>query len=111
VNLTNDSGFDSSPATIAPSLGAVERIAFVSDRAGGNLDIYTMSVDGSSTYRVTTNGADDFDSSWSNDGAILVFDTNRNGNWDIYANEPAGTNTVQLTQHAADAESPVWRPS
>ncbi len=87
-----------------------EKISFVSDRAGGNLDIYTMNVDGSSPRRVTTEPGDDFDSSWTSDGARLIFDTNREGNWDIYAIDAAGTNTVRLTAHGADDESPAWRP-
>ncbi|HSG78987.1 MAG TPA: hypothetical protein VLD62_05345, partial [Acidimicrobiia bacterium] len=83
---------------------------FVSDRAGGNLDIYTMDVDGSNPIRVTTEPGDDFDSSWATDGTVLVFDSNRNGDWDIYSIEAAGTNTVRLTWDSADDESPAWRP-
>jgi TolB protein len=86
------------------------RISFVSDRAGGNLDIYTMAADGTDLTRVTTEPADDFDSSWTHDGAMLIFDTYRNGNWDIYSIEAEGTNTIRLTSHAADDESPAWRP-
>jgi len=90
--------------------GAPERISFVSDRAGGNLDIYTMNVDGSGLVRVTTEPGSDFDSSWAPDGGRLVFDSNRNGNWDIYTIETAGTFTLRLTTHWADDESPAWRP-
>ncbi len=82
----------------------------MSDRAGGNLDIYTMNVDGSNPVRVTTEPGRDFDSSWASDGARLVFDSDRNGDWDIYSIEAAGTNTVRLTTSLADDESPSWRP-
>ncbi|MDX1450277.1 MAG: hypothetical protein R3246_14600, partial [Acidimicrobiia bacterium] len=47
VNLPDDPAFDSAPATMSRSLDDPARISFVSDRAGGNLDIYTMDVDGS----------------------------------------------------------------
>jgi TolB protein len=111
VNLTDDpSTFDSSPGTVLVPFGAPDRISFVSDRAGGNLDIYTMSVDGSDPVRVTTEPGSDFDSSWAPDGGRLVFDSNRNGNWDIYTIEAAGTYTLRLTTHWADDESPAWRP-
>ena len=46
ANLTNDPAFDGAPATGTWS-GSGGRISFVSDRAGGNLDIYTMAEDGS----------------------------------------------------------------
>lgn len=74
------------------------------------MDLYTMSADGSDLRRITTHPADDFDASWSSDGALLAFDTNRNGSWDIYVVEAAGTNTVRLTATDADDERPVWRP-
>jgi len=86
------------------------KISFVSDRAGGNLDVYTVDLDGSNLYRVTTEAEDDFDTSWAGDGQRLVFDTNRNGHWDIYVIDVVGTNTVRLTVDPSDDESPVWRP-
>ena len=82
----------------------------MSDRAGGNLDLYTMAADGSDLRRITTDPADDFDASWSVDGALLAFDSNRNGSWDIYVVEAAGTRTVRLTAHDGDDERPAWRP-
>jgi Tol biopolymer transport system component len=110
VNLTDDPAFDSAPGTVLVPSGAPGKISFVSDRAGSNVDIYTMDIDGSNPTRVTTDPSDDFDASWATDGAFLIFDTNRNGNWDIYSIEAAGTNTVRLTTHPADDESPAWRP-
>jgi TolB protein len=110
-NLTDDPGFDSAPSTLPGVAGLAERIAFVSDRAGGNLDVYTMNVDGSDLYRVTTESGDDFDTSWTSDGMQLVFDSNRNGNWDIFTIEPSGANTIGLTIDASDDESPAWRPN
>ena len=109
-NLTDDPAFDGAPATVARSQGSSGTISFVSDRAGGNLDIYTVDADGSNLYRVTTDDGDDFDSSWMANGERLVFDSFRTGNWDIFVIEAAGTNTIQLTSNVADDESPAWRP-
>ena len=110
VNLTSDPFFDGAPRVVGGTAGSVGKISFVSDRADGNLDVYTMDVDGSNLRRITTHPADDFDTSWSPDGALLAFDTNRNGHWDIYVVEASGTRVVRLTTDVADDERPVWRP-
>ncbi len=111
VNLTNDpSSFDCAPGTVPGSGGSMGKISFVSDRAADNLSIYTMDVDGSNVWRVTTDPADDLDSSWSSDGATLVFDSNRSGTWDIYTVEADGTNLRRLTTDEADEWNPAWRP-
>lgn len=111
VNLTDDpSSFDCAPGTLSGSTGSSGRISFVSDRAAGEFSIYTMDVDGSNVWRVTTDPADEFDSSWSGDGATLVFDSDRNGSWDIYLIEENGTNLRRLTTDEADEWNPAWRP-
>ncbi|MEJ2539168.1 MAG: hypothetical protein P8188_04250 [Gemmatimonadota bacterium] len=109
VNLTDDPAFDGAPATMART-GDGRVISFVSDRGGGDLDIYTMAADGSSVYRVTSGGGEEFDSSWMADGEKLVFDAFWNGSWNIFVIEASGTNMVQLTQTSADDESPAFRP-
>ena len=110
VNLTDDpTSFNCAPAvTTAPADPG--QICFVSDRAEGELSIYTMAADGSNQRRLTLDPADDFDASWRGDGGMLVFDSNRSGNWDLYLIEPAGTGLHRLTSHEADEWNPVWRP-
>jgi Tol biopolymer transport system component len=111
VNLTDSpTSFDCAPGTVPASTGAPGKISFVSDRAVGNLSIYTMDFDGSNVWRVTTDSADDFDSSGSSDGASLVFDSNRSGSWDIYTIEINGTNLRRLTTDETDDWNPAWRP-
>jgi Tol biopolymer transport system component len=111
VNLTDDpSSFDCAPGTVPGSTGSVGKISFVSDRADGDLSIYTMDIDGSNPWRVTADPADDLDSSWGSDGATLVFDSNRSGTWDIYTIEATGTNLQRLTTDEADEWNPAWRP-
>jgi Tol biopolymer transport system component len=111
VNLTDEpSSFDCGPGTVPGSAGAPDKISFVSDRAAGNMSIYTMDIDGSNVWRVTVDPAWDFDSSWNRDGATLVFDSNRSGSWDIYSISANGTNLRRLTSHAADDINPAWRP-
>ncbi len=110
VNLTNDpTTFDCAPE-VTTSPGIPAKISFVSDRADGNLSIYTMNSDGSDLFRLTNDPAEDFDSSFSGDGATLAFDSNRNGSWDIYTVDQSATNLRRLTDHTADEWNPVWRP-
>jgi Tol biopolymer transport system component len=108
ANLTDDpTTFDCAPGTGPAGSG---KISFVSDRAAGNMSIYTMNTDGSNVFRVTVDLDDDFDSSWSSDGATLVFDSNRSGSWDIYTIRADGTNLRRITTHEANDGNPAWRP-
>lgn len=59
--------------------GAQGRLAFVSDRAGGNIDLYTMNPDGSNPARVTTDPADDTDPKWDPKGRNIIFISTRDG--------------------------------
>jgi Tol biopolymer transport system component len=49
------------------------KIAFVSDRAGGNLDIYTMNSDGTGVKRLTDYSGPDLYPSFSPDGSTIAF--------------------------------------
>ncbi|MEJ2502376.1 MAG: hypothetical protein P8177_03525 [Gemmatimonadota bacterium] len=82
----------------------------MSDRADGDLSIYTMDPDGTNVWRVTTDPADEFDSSWNSGGATLAFDSNRDGTWDIFTVETDGTNLQRLTTDAFDEWNPAWKP-
>jgi len=56
------------------SASSLETIAFDSDR-DGNLDIYTVTSDGSATDRLTDRACDEFFPSWSPDGTSIAFST------------------------------------
>ena len=55
------------------------RIAFTSDRDGNN-EIYVMYADGTNQHNLTNNTADDNQASWSPDGDLILFSTDRDGN-------------------------------
>jgi Tol biopolymer transport system component len=48
------------------------KIAFVSQRAAGNFELYVTGVDGSNVTRLTNNGNNDYQPDWSPDGSRLV---------------------------------------
>ncbi|MEW6667130.1 MAG: PEP-CTERM sorting domain-containing protein [Thermodesulfobacteriota bacterium] len=78
--------------------------------AQGNGDIYIMNMDGSSSNRITSNPAWEWDPSWSPDGTQIVF--GREG--DLWKMNADGSGQVQLTSTGgihADWSAPVPEPA
>ena len=59
------------------------RVSFTSDRTG-NLDIYTIDVNGKNLTNLTNHPSDDFSPTWSPDGSAFAYVSNRDGNPEIY---------------------------
>ena len=86
------------------------RIAF-SSNADGDREIWTADLDGANATKLTRNGLDDYDPTWSPDGTRIAFARERSdGNTDIYAMDADGTALRRLTHHAADDYDPAWSP-
>jgi Tol biopolymer transport system component len=96
-------------------------IAFHSARVPNyGLDIYLMDRDGRHQRRVVShptaggedsdNTKDDFEPSWSPDGAFVAFTTVRDGNAEIYRMDTTGHSTARLTNDPADDREPAWSP-
>jgi Tol biopolymer transport system component len=47
---------------------------------------------------------------WSNDGELLAFSSNRDGNFDIYVRRVDGGDEINVTDHAADDFQPAFSP-
>ncbi len=86
------------------------RIAFVSDRDGRDIEIYTMNTDGSDPIRLTYNPGTDIYPNWSPDGRKIVFVTNRDGNGEIYTMNADGSDQTRLTDNPAADGMPAWSP-
>src|SRR6266513_3046333 len=82
--------------TAAPFAPIPARIAFVSDRRLGQLDIWVMNTDGS-VQLVTDHLALDDWPSWSPDRTRIAFHSDRNLNFEIYSTTLDGSMVVQLT--------------
>ncbi len=79
-------------------------IAFTSDRAGANMDIYTMLPDGSGVARLTGNDFNSFRPVWSPDGTKLMFSGFPG---ELYVVNRDGTGQIRLS---SDASMGTWSP-
>ena len=77
-------------------------------------DIFVMNADGSRQRNLTQHPALDGGPSWSPDGKLLTFTSNRHGNrWEIYVMDIATRKVRQLTDTAGEsrgATSSAWSP-
>jgi Tol biopolymer transport system component len=83
------------------------KIAFMSDR-DGNLEIYTMDIDGTNLFRLTYNEAGDGLPAWSPNGERIVFRSFRDNNQEIYIMDADGTNLTRLTNNETRDDFPTW---
>lgn len=106
TNLTNSPGVHDDHPNWSPD---GRRIVFISDR-DGDLEIYTMSPNGSDVRQLTLNAFDDEHPNWSPDGRMIVFNSLRDENFDIYAMRADGGGERRLTTHPDGDGFPAWSP-
>lgn len=91
-------------------------LAFVSDRDGGEAEVYRMAADGTAQVRLTRTAAHvtDHTPSWSPGGHYLVFNSDRAGyeNVEVFRMRANGTEVVRLTRTAdgVDDNAPEYSP-
>jgi Tol biopolymer transport system component len=110
---------------VSPALGAFAgdngKIAFDSDRDGGDPDIWTMSPNGRNQINLTANSeAEDTSPSWRPDGTKIAFMSDRETptnptppgfpgpDSEIFVMDADGSNLKQITFNALDDEIPGW---
>jgi len=72
-------------------------IAFDSQAQDGHFGVWTIGVDGSGLRQVTHDPADEKTPSWSRDGRLLYFESNRTGRFEVWRAAPAGGAWEQVT--------------
>ena len=112
TRITNNLAQDSFPAYSPDG----SRIAFTTNRDGGDFEIYTMKPDGTDPVRVTNSPGEDAHPGWSPDGKQITFHSRRDSvpggaaNLEIYRVNADGSNPVRLTNTPAFEVFPVWSP-
>lgn len=101
--VTTPDGVRSSDVTPAWSPDG-ERLAFASDRAGGESDVWGVDVDGTHLTRLTRTPAftGDGNPAWSPDGRWIWFDSDRVGvfNREVHRMRPDGSGVQRMTRTA-----------
>jgi Tol biopolymer transport system component len=105
TRLTNNPGFDSSPA--CPFDGS--QIAFASWQHP-NYEIYVMNADGSNQTHLTNSPAELDSLAWFPDGSRIAFTSGRDSNATIYVMNADGSNQTRLTNNPATGRYPTWSP-
>lgn len=88
------------------------RIAFMSDRDGGEYELYVMRADGREQFRLTRNKFADELPAWSPNGAWLVYAAQPDpmGDFDLFALAVDGKRTpITVVERAGDDRWPAWR--
>ena len=92
------------------------KIAFVSNRNGGNIQIWVIDADGRNPIRLT-DGTWDNHPDWSPDGSQIAYQASRKKalniekwNYEIYVMHADGSNKKPLTNHPAYDGHPCWSP-
>ncbi len=75
TRITNDSGLTTDPALSRDG----KLLAYASDRAEGNLDIWVRQVSGGDSVRLTHDAADEYEPAFSSDGTLIAFRSERDG--------------------------------
>jgi TolB protein len=113
--LTNDPGFDDSPA-ISPN---GSQVVFLTARHDPNpkfpnfkYEIYVIDSDGSNLRRLTTTEAAEDHPAWSPDGKKIIFDADydEDGYYEIYTIDSDGSNLTRLTSNPANDQFADWSP-
>lgn len=105
------------PTPSATPIGGGGRIAFVSDREGDVLQIWTMNPDGTDQHQLTFGPGDKYQPEWSPDGTRLLYvcpggrdDYGNDLGLDIKMISADGTDARWVIHNQGDDTDPAWSP-
>jgi Tol biopolymer transport system component len=108
TRLTATAGLDTEPVFSPDGT----KIAFATERFGGNLDIAVMNVNGTGVTRVTTSGFDDIEPAWRPDGQKIAFArVFSKSEKDVFTINPNGTGEFRVTNVPKEDHDPSYSPS
>ena len=88
------------------------KIAFSTERFGGDQDIAVMNANGSGMQLLTTSGLDDVEPAWRPDGQEIAFTRIQGTNEkDVFVMRPDGTGVRQITAVAGEDHDPTYSPN
>jgi Tol biopolymer transport system component len=111
VRLTDDPALEADPAwspdgtrIVYSSQGGLRRSPYGDPWEG---DLWVMNADGSHQTRILSGGG--FQPTWSPDGGLIAFASDRGGSFSIWVVRPDGSGLVRLVT-GPNAYNPSWRP-
>jgi len=74
-------------------------------------DIYLIPSSGGTPVQLTTHAALDLHPTWSPDGTMIAFQSQRSGNNDVWMIPTSGGTAIQVTTDPANDAAPDWSPT
>jgi TolB protein len=76
----------------------------------GETNIFTVGIDGKNPVQLTHHARDNESPSWSPDGNLIAFSSNREGPSRIYVMTAFGTDQRKLLTMPGEQSNPQWSP-
>jgi len=98
------------PGDSQPSFAPDGRSVVFTSLRDGDLELYSMHVDGSNVRRLTHSRGLDTRPVYSPNGKQIAFTSNRDGNYEIYVMNADGSQVRRVSNHPERDDYPCWHP-
>jgi WD40-like Beta Propeller Repeat len=108
VRLTSTAGLDTEPVFSPDG----SKIAFATERYGGDLELAVMGANGSGVQRLTNNTLHDIEPAWRPDGQEIAFTRQFSSHEkDVFLMKPDGTEQRRITFADGEDHDPTYSPN